>query len=86
MVLIWLIKEVFYKKFLLYIKMSESADLTYYQKNRDVILNRAKDYYENDKGGKQEINTETYLKKKKIKRENMGRIDTAICLKKRKKD
>ena len=29
--------------------MSESAYLTYYQKNRDVILNRAKDYYENDK-------------------------------------
>ena len=28
--------------------MSESAYLTYYQKNRDVILNRAKDYYEND--------------------------------------
>ena len=29
--------------------MSESADLTYYQRNRDVILNRAKKYYENDK-------------------------------------
>ena len=30
--------------------MSESTDLTYYKKkNRDVILNRAKDYYENDK-------------------------------------
>ena len=29
--------------------MNESADLTYYQRNRDVILNRAKDYYENDK-------------------------------------
>ena len=29
--------------------MSEYADLTYYQKNRDVILNRAKDYYENNK-------------------------------------
>ena len=29
--------------------MGESAYLTYYQKNRDVILNRAKDYYENDK-------------------------------------
>ena len=28
--------------------MSESADLTYYQRNQDVILNRAKDYYEND--------------------------------------
>ena len=29
--------------------VSESAYLTYYQKTRDVILNRAKDYYENDK-------------------------------------
>ena len=29
--------------------MSESANLTYYQRNRDVILNRAKYYYENDK-------------------------------------
>ena len=28
--------------------MSESANLTYYQRNQDVILNRAKDYYEND--------------------------------------
>ena len=28
---------------------SNSTDLTYYQSNRDVILNRAKDYYENDK-------------------------------------
>ena len=61
-------------------------NITYYQRNRDVILNRAKDYYENDKGGKQEINTETYLKKKKIKRENMEKTDTIICLKKRNKD
>ena len=31
--------------------MSErnSIEETYYQKNKDVILNRAKDYYENDK-------------------------------------
>ena len=29
--------------------MSESAYLTYYQKNRDIILNRAKDHYENSK-------------------------------------
>ena len=28
--------------------MSENIKLTYYQKNRDVILNRGKDYYEND--------------------------------------
>ena len=25
------------------------SDLTYYQRNRGVILNRAKDYYENHK-------------------------------------
>ena len=29
--------------------MSENINLTYYQKNRDDILNRAKDYYDNDK-------------------------------------
>ena len=47
---------MFYKIFLSYIKMREcnsvecnSTDLTYYQRNRDVILNRAKVYYENDK-------------------------------------
>ena len=35
--------------FLLYIKMGESAYLTYYERKRDVIPNRAKVYYENDK-------------------------------------
>ena len=49
MVLTWLIKGMFYNFFLLYIKIGESIYLTYYQRNRDVILNRAKDYYENDK-------------------------------------
>ena len=29
--------------------MSESAYLTYYQRNRDMILNRAKDYDKHDK-------------------------------------
>ena len=37
---------MFIKKFLLYIKMVEITNLTYYW---DVILNRAKDYYENNK-------------------------------------
>ena len=49
-----------------------SIELIYHQRNRDVILNRAKDYYENDKErleSKQEINTETYLKEKNKKRE-----------------
>ena len=69
--------------------MSESTDLTYYRRNRNVILNRSKDYYENNKDRLREqakINIETYLKKKKIKKENMGRIDIIICLKKRSKD
>ena len=29
--------------------MSENTDLTYCQKNRDMIINRAKDYYKNNK-------------------------------------
>ena len=29
--------------------MSENIDLTYYKKNRDVMLNKAKDYYKNNK-------------------------------------
>ena len=55
MVLIWLIKGVFYyiyKKNVIKISEYNSieyAHLTYYQRNRDVILNRAKYYYENDK-------------------------------------
>ena len=52
------------------------SEKTYYQRNRDVILNIAKDYYENDKERLREklrnleninINIETYLKKKKQK-------------------
>ena len=71
--------------------MSENTDLTYYQKNRDVILNRAKDYY---KSNKQRLGVQardkTYLKinlfeEEKIKKENMRRIDIVIYLKKRSK-
>ena len=36
--------------------MSENTDLTYYQKNRDVLLNKAKDYLKIIKQG---IDTET---------------------------
>ena len=65
------------------------SNTTYHQKIRDVILNRAKGYYENDKKGqdsKQEIITEICLKKIKTKRENMEETDAIICLKKRNKD
>ena len=42
-------KRVFYKKFFIYMKMSESTYLTYYQRKRDVIVNRANNYYKNNK-------------------------------------
>ena len=69
---------MFYKFFLLYIKMGESAYLTYYQKNWDVILNRAKDYYENDKEILRQQARDKYRnlsEEEKIKKENMEEID-----------
>ena len=41
-----MIKQQFYNFFIIYKKMSKA---TYYQRKREVILNRAKDYYENNK-------------------------------------
>ena len=67
--------------------MSESAYLTYYQRNRDEILNRAKDYYENDKERLRRQARDKYrsLSEEEKKRENMGKTDIAIWLKKRNK-
>ena len=68
--------------------MSESADLTYYQRNRDVILNRAKDYYENDKERLREQAKDKYRnlsEEGKNKRREYGKTDIAICLKKKTK-
>ena len=36
------------------------SGLTYYQRNRDVILNRAKNYYENDKERLKELARDKY--------------------------
>ena len=52
-----------------------------------VILNRAKDYYENDKERLREQTRDKYRnlsEEKKIKKENMEKTDISICLKKRK--
>ena len=50
------------------------SETTYYKRNREVILNRAKDYYENKKKLLRErINTENYLKKKKYIKREYGR-------------
>ena len=54
--------------------MKECADLTYYQRNREVILNRAKDYYENDKQRLRRQARDKYKnlsEEKKIRKENM---------------
>ena len=69
--------------------MSENADLTYYQRNRDVLLNRVKDYYKNDKERLRKQARDKYRnlsKEEKIKKENMKKLDIVICLKRRKKD
>ena len=69
--------------------MIERADLTYYQRNRDVVLNRAKDYYENDKEKLRKQVRDKYRnlsEEEKIKKENMRKIDVVICLEKREKD
>ena len=48
------------------------SETTYHQRNREAILNRAKDYYENSKEllrereREQKINRENYLKREKI--------------------
>ena len=56
--------------------MSEcnSVDMTYYQRNWDVILNRVKDYYENDKERLREQARDKYRnlsEEEKIKNQNM---------------
>ena len=41
--------KFFINFFWVYIKMSEINDLTYYQHNQTVTLNKAKDYHKNNK-------------------------------------
>ena len=69
--------------------MSESAYLTYYQKNRDVILNRAKYYYENDKEklrGQARDKYRNLSEEEKNKKREYGKAEITRCLKRRKQD
>ena len=62
--------------------MCEITDLTYYLKNRNVILNKAKDYYKNNKVRLKEQARGKYRslsEEEKIKRDNTGRIGIIIC-------
>ena len=69
--------------------MSEIADLTYCQKNRDLILNKAKDYYKNNKERLKEQARDkcrNLSEEEKNKKENTERIGIIICQKKRNKE
>ena len=61
------------------------SEITYYQRNRDIILNRAKGYYKNEKERLRDNASDKYRnlsEEKKTKRENMEEIDIMICLNK----
>ena len=66
----------------------QSAYLTYYQINRDVILNRTKDYYENDKERLRELARDKFRnlsEEENNKKREYGENRYRKCLKKRKK-
>ena len=71
--------------------MSEcnSVDSTYSQRNTDVILNRAKYYYENDKERLKQQARDKYRnlsEEEEDKKREYGKINIAICPKKNNKD
>ena len=62
---------------------------TYYQRNREVILNKAKDYYENHKEKLKEQTRDKYKnlpEEEKIKKREYEKTDIITCLKKRNKN
>ena len=69
--------------------MSESTDWTYYQRNRGLVLNKRKYYHKNNIERLREQAKDKYRnlsEEEKIKKDNMGRIDIIIRLKKKNKD
>ena len=66
--------------------MSTNTQLTYYQKNRYVILSKAKDYYENNKNklSKQARDNYNDLPKEEKNKENIEEIVSTICLTRKK--
>ena len=76
---------------LLHAKISErnSSKLTYYQRNRDVILNRVKDYNENDKERLREQARDKYRnlsKEEKNKKREYGKNRYNNMLEEKNKD
>ena len=61
----------------------------YYQRNREIMLNRAKDYYEYDKARLREQARNKYKnlsEEDRKKKREYGKIDIIVCLKKRSKN
>ena len=63
----------------------ENTDLTYYKKNRDVVLSKAKDYYKNNKDRLREQARNKYrnLSEEKNKKSEYGK-NRYHCLRRRK--
>ena len=62
---------------------------TYYQRNRDVVLNKAKEYYKNNNERLREqarVKYRNLSEEDKNKKREYGKIDIIICLKKRSKN
>ena len=62
---------------------------TYYQRNRDIARNKAKEYYKNNNKRLKKQARDKYRnlsEEDKNKKENMEKIDIIICLKKRSKN
>ena len=59
---------------------------TYYQRNREIMLNRAKGYNENGEERLREQARNKYRNLKRENRENMEKNDIEICLTKRSKN
>ena len=89
-------KDVLYFFFIIYKKLVNGIPLSatlmkkliFKKKKKLEIVNRAEDYYKNDKEILKEQARDKYKnlsEEKKIKRENMEENDTIICLKKRNK-
>ena len=69
--------------------MGENTNLTFNQISRDVIVNWARDYYENNKEKLREQARNKYInlcEEEKNKKREYTKIDITICLKKKNKD
>ena len=67
----------------------KNTNLTYYQKNKDVVLINTKDYYKNNKDRLMEQARDKYKnlsEEEENKKENMEKTYITRCLKRRKQD